>query len=375
MAISDSKRSGQLKLTALSHGGGCGCKVAFTVLDELLDGLSRRARVSARVPSERRAGLLVGTDTRDDAAVFALDDDRAIVATTDFFTPIVDDPGDFGRIAAANAISDVYAMGATPLFALNIIGMPVDRVPTAMITEVLAGGESVCSRAGVVIAGGHSIDSAEPVYGLAVIGVAPPGRIKSNAGARAGDVLILGKPLGIGIIAAAIRRGVVPGAPTKQGSEAYAELLHWATLLNVTGERLGARAGVHALTDVTGYGLLGHLLEMCRASGAGAPGGQLGAKLRLDRVPVIESARALLGRGIISGAAARNRDGCAGRVDFGDADERQLGLLCDPQTNGGLLVACAPGDAGEVLSLFRRDGCSRARVIGEVVASPGVRLV
>ncbi len=329
------------KLTALSHGGGCGCKIAPAILAELLAG----------VTAETAAGrLLVGADTKDDAAVFALSDTRALVATTDFFTPIVDDPEDFGCIAAANAISDVYAMGAKPLFALNIAGMPVDKVPRAVIAGVIAGGQRTCERAGIVIAGGHSIDSAEPIYGLAVIGEVHPGQIKRNAGAREGDALILSKPLGIGVIAAALKRGDV-------ADEAYRELLHWATLLNVTGEKLGACAGVHAMTDVTGYGLLGHLQEMCEASG-------VGAGVHRRRLPVIASARGLLAEGVVSGAARRNREVL--RVDFGAAAAKEIDLMCDPQTNGGLLVACAPAHADEVLALFRHDGCDRACVIGEI---------
>lgn len=332
-----------IKLTALSHGGGCGCKIAPAVLDELL------GRLPAGLKTDR---LLVGADARDDAAVYALDDARALVATTDFFPPIVDDPGDFGRIAAANAISDVYAMGAKPLFALNLIGVPPDKVPAQAAAAILEGGRRTCDQAGVVVAGGHSIASVEPIYGLAVVGQAHPARIKTNAGARQGDQLILSKPLGVGVIAAAIKQDIVY-------EEAYREMLRWTTLLNVTGERLGGCDGVHAMTDVTGYGLLGHLLEICDASG-------VGAILHRRRVPVIESARVLLARGISSPAARRNRDGRAARVDFGDVSaEDDAELLFDPQTNGGLLVACAPEVAGEVLAWFRRDGCEHACVIGQ----------
>lgn len=335
-----------IKLTALSHGLGCGCKIASATLDELLGGITAGAA----------DGLLVGNDARDDAAVFALDDDRALVATTDFFVPIVDDPFDFGRIAAANALSDVYAMGARPLLALNVVAMPLDKVPLAVVSDVLKGGQHACREAGIPIAGGHSIDAAEPIYGLAVVGEVHPGRLKRNAGAREGDALILGKPLGVGVIAAAIRRGAA-------SDEAYRELLRWASLLNRVGEKLGARPEVHAMTDVTGYGLLGHLLELCEASG-------VGAIVRQQRVPVIGSAQMLLDRGIVAGAAQRNRDGCAGRVRFETAAEQAL--LFDPQTNGGLLVACAPDYAEEALRLFREDGCGRACVIGEVCATRGV---
>lgn len=341
-----------VKLTALSHGGGCGCKIAPAVLADLL------ARLPANLDTQR---LLVGNEAKDDAAVFALDDACALVATTDFFTPIVDDPEDFGRIAAANALSDVYAMGAGPLFALNVLGMPLDKVTPDIVAAVLEGGRRTCDQAGVVIAGGHSIDSVEPIYGLAVVGRTRPERVKRNAGAREGDKLILSKPLGVGVIAAAVKQGVVC-------DEAYREMLRWTTLLNSTGEKLGVCTGVHAMTDVTGYGLLGHLLETCEASG-------VGAVLHRRRVPVIESARALLAQGVSSSAARRNRDGCASRVDFGGGSaEAEDELLFDPQTNGGLLVACAPDYAGEVLELFHRDGCERACVVGEVGSFSGVRV-
>ena len=328
--------------------------MAPAILAELLKTTACSASVTPR-------DLLVGNSTGDDAAVFRLGDDRAVVATTDFFTPIVDDPGDFGCIAAANAVSDVYAMGAKPLFALNIVGMPLDKVPLDVIAAVLAGGQRLCSRVGVVIGGGHSIDSVEPIYGLAVVGEVHPGRIKSNAGAKAGDVLILSKPIGIGIIAAAVNRGAA-------SDEAYGEMLRWATLPNTTGEKLGACAGVHALTDVTGYGLLGHLLEMCEASG-------VGANLRRQRVPVIQSSCSLPTAAVASAAASRNRDDCIGRVDFGVANEQEINLLCDPQTNGGLLAACSPDVVDEVLRQFRHDGCDHACVIGEVAQSSGICVI
>ena len=341
-----------VKLTALSHGGGCGCKIAPAVLADLL----------ARLPTDvKTKQLLVGNDAKDDAAVFALNDACALVATTDFFTPIVDDPEDFGRIAAANAVSDVYAMGAKPLFALNIVGMPLNKLAPDVVAAVLEGGRRTCDQAGIVIAGGHSIDSVEPIYGLAVVGRIHPERVKTNAGAQEGDRLILSKPLGVGVVAAAVKQGVAC-------DEAYRETLHWTTLLNLSGEKLGACTGVHAMTDVTGYGLLGHLLEICEASG-------VGAVLHRRRVPVIEAARALLAQGVVSPAARRNRDGCASRVDFGgEPVAGEAELFFDPQTNGGLLVACAPDAVGGVLELFYRDGCERACVIGEIGSFAGVRV-
>jgi len=333
-----------IRLTTLSHGGGCGCKIAPGVLQEILAGAS-----ALPVP----AALLVGIETSDDAAVYQLNDRQAIVATTDFFTPVVDDPFDFGAIAAANALSDVYAMGATPLFALAVVGMPVATLPVETIRQVLAGGESICARAGVPIAGGHTIDSAEPIYGLVAIGVADPLRIKRNAGARDGDVIVLGKPLGIGIYSAALKRGALSDA-------AYRTMLDSTTRLNTPGVPLAAMADVHALTDVTGFGLAGHLLEMCR-------GASLGARIEFARLPlhpgVIDLARA----GCITGASGRNwaAYGNAVHADVGDAERA---VLTDPQTSGGLLVACAPQAAQAVLDVFDREGFPGAAVIGRFTA-------
>ena len=341
-----------VKLTAFSHGGGCGCKIAPAVLAELLDAI-------AADPDSKN--LLVGNSTKEDAAVFALEDTRALVATTDFFTPIVDDPEDFGRIAAANAISDVYAMGARPLFALNVIAMPVGKLPRSAIAAVLEGGRRTCREAGILIVGGHSIDLTEPVYGLAVVGEVHPERVKYNAGACRGDRLILSKPLGVGVVASAIKQGVA-------SSHAYRQMLHWATLLNRTGERLASIRGVRAMTDVSGYGLLGHLVEMCEASG-------VGARLHLPQIPVIEAAGELLEQGVVSPAAVRNRSGYVRYVNSGQgATDAAMNLLCDPQTNGGLLVSCAPDDAQEVLDCFRRDGCDRACVVGEIREAGGIEI-
>ncbi len=242
------------RLTSFSHGGGCGCKIAPGVLQEIL------AKAN---PLAMPAGLMVGTETSDDAAVYRINDTQAIVATTDFFMPIVDDPFDFGAIAATNAISDVYAMGGTPLFALALVGMPIDRLPLDTIRRILEGGESVCAKAGIPVAGGHTIDSVEPIYGLVAIGLVDPRNLKRNAGARPGDRLVLGKPLGIGIYSAALKKEKLPPA-------AYATMIASATKLNTTGIALGKLDGVHALTDVTGFGLLGHLLEICRGSGVAA---------------------------------------------------------------------------------------------------------
>ena len=336
----------KIKLTEFSHGGGCGCKIAPAVLSRIL------AESPVRMLP---ADLLVGVETADDAAVYRLNDSQAIVATTDFFTPIVDDPYDFGRIAATNALSDVYAMGGTPLFALAIVGMPLDKLPEEVIRQILAGGESVCAAAGIPIAGGHSIDVLEPIYGLVGIGVVHPQQIKRNAGAQAGDVLILGKPLGVGILSAALKKNGLSAA-------GYQDMVRWTTMLNITGTQLARMPGVHAVTDVTGFGLAGHLLEICRGS-------HLAARVEFARLPLIGEAVKHVRDGISTGASSRNW------ASYGDAvalaptlDEWQQKLLTDPQTSGGLLVACAPESVDEVLAAFRKDGFEEAAVIGALEA-------
>ncbi|MBO9664575.1 selenide, water dikinase SelD [Dokdonella sp.] len=334
------------RLTSLSHGGGCGCKISPGVLAELLKGVSAPAAF---------ADLLVGRETSDDAAVYRVSDEQAIVATTDFFMPIVDDPFDFGRIAATNAISDVYAMGARPLFALAIVGMPIDRLPRETIRDVLRGGEAICARAGIPIAGGHSIDSVEPIYGLAVVGIAHPQRIRTNASARAGDVLVLGKPVGVGVYSAAYKQG-------KLDDEAYRALIDTTTRLNDVGVALAALDGVHAMTDVTGFGLLGHLLEVCRAS-------NLGARIQSREIPVLPAAAAFAQAGVATGASARNWRAYGELVELSPPlAPFERTLLTDPQTSGGLLVACAPEAAAEVIDTFRRGGFAQAAAIGTMQA-------
>jgi selenide,water dikinase len=333
-------------LTSLSHGGGCGCKISPGVLADLLKGA---------LPGARYADLLVGADTSDDAAVYRLNDQQAIVATTDFFMPIVDDPFDFGRIAATNALSDIYAMGGRPLLALAIVGMPINTLSHDSIRNILRGGEAVCAQAGIPIAGGHSIDSVEPIYGLAVTGVVDPKKVKRNSGAREGDLLILGKPLGVGILSAAFKKDLLDDA-------AYRVLIDATTQLNVPGMGLGDLSGVHAMTDVTGFGLLGHLLEMCRGSG-------LGARIEVDGVPLLPGVSALAESGISTGASARNW------LSYGK-DVRAIKpmntslqtILTDPQTSGGLLVACDPRELPSVQSIFARLGFAQASVIGRMTA-------
>ncbi len=330
----------QIKLTEFSHGGGCGCKIAPAILSDLL------SKSQAFYPD-----LLVGRENSDDAAVYRINDHQAIVATTDFFMPIVDDAHDFGRIAATNAISDIYAMGAKPLFALAVVGMPIGKLPVETMKEILKGGESVCVDAGIPVAGGHSIDSPEPIYGLAVIGIVHPEKIKRNDRAMAGDVLILGKPLGIGVLSAALKKG-------KLSEDGYKEMLRSTTQLNSPGMMLAGMEGVHALTDVTGFGLLGHLLEICRGS-------NLGAMLDFDSIPAFDEAVAHCRAGIYPGAAERNWTSYGMDVML-ELPEWKRRLLCDPQTSGGLLVACKPQSEEEVLDLFRHEGFLHAARVGQL---------
>ncbi len=339
----------QVRLTQFSHGGGCGCKIAPGVLEQIL---------AKSAPGIVPKDLLVGIETSDDAAVYRINDHQAIVATTDFFMPIVDDPFDFGAIAATNAISDVYAMGGQPLFALALVGMPVNQVPLEVIRKILEGGESVCARAGIPIAGGHTIDSVEPIYGLVAIGLVDPKNVKRNAGARVGDQLILGKPIGVGILSAALKKG-------KLGEAGYKAMIAATTKLNTPGTQLGALADVHALTDVTGFGLLGHLLEI-------AKGSHVSARVRWDAIPLLPQAMEFAREGVSTGASGRNWSGYGTRVSLGaKIGDAEKALLTDPQTSGGLLVACAPGASAGILSLFRSQGFGDAAVIGEIVQGDG----
>lgn len=337
------------RLTSLSHGGGCGCKIAPGVLSEILRGSNRLP-----VPPQ----LLVGIETSDDAAVYRLNDEQALVATTDFFMPIVDDPFDFGRIAATNAISDVYAMGGTPIMALALVGMPINVLGTATIARILEGGESVCRAAGIPVAGGHTIDSVEPIYGLVALGLVHPARVKRNADARAGDALVLGKPLGVGILSAALKKERLDAA-------GYERMIATTTRLNTPGTALAALPGVHALTDVTGFGLAGHALELAR-------GAKLGVELDWARVPVLEGVRELARAGCVTGASGRNWAGYGADVALpAGFDDLERALLTDPQTSGGLLVSCAPEAVEGVLAVFRSQGFGEAAVIGRTVPAGG----
>ncbi len=342
-----------IRLTELSHGGGCGCKMAPSILRELL--------ASPRLQFSDPA-LMVGPETSDDAAVYKINDHQALVATVDFFTPIVDDPFDFGRIAATNALSDIYAMGARPLFALAIVGMPVKKLPLGVIKRILEGGAEVCAAAGIAIAGGHSIDAPEPIYGLAAMGSIHPNRVKRNGGAKPGDVLILGKPLGVGILSAALKKGALD----KRG---YAELLEVTTRLNAVGLDLATMASIRAMTDVTGFGLLGHLLEICHASEAAVT-------VEVDRIPVLPTARHLAERGLAPGAADRNWDSYRCDVSLPrDLPVWWRKILCDPQTSGGLLVSCDPLETQRVLRLFHERGFAHATSIGSFVEAGDARIV
>ena len=342
------------RLTELAHGGGCGCKLSPEVLRQVL----------ATMPAAGSfAELMVGAETSDDAAVWRLNDAQALVATTDFFMPVVDDPFTFGRIAATNALSDVYAMGGRPILALAILGMPVDRIRVEDVQQILAGGAAACAQAGVPVAGGHSIDSAEPIYGLVALGLVHPGRVRRNRDAHAGDRLILTKGLGVGVFSAALKQGQLDAA-------GYAAMVEVTTRLNAVGTELAELKAVHAMTDVTGFGLLGHLLEVCRASG-------LAAQVRLADIPMLAGARALCEAGVRTGASARNWTSYGEAVDLPvDGPAWVRDMLCDPQTSGGLLVAVSPEGADEALDLVRAAGFASAALIGELAAGgPGVQVV
>ncbi len=353
LAPNSADSAAPVRLTSLAHGGGCGCKIAPGVLEKIL------AKTS---PSLLPPQLLVGIETSDDAAVYQINENQAIVATTDFFMPIVDDPFDFGRIAATNAISDVYAMGGTPLLALAIVGMPVNTLPLDTIRLILEGGQSVCAKAKIPLAGGHTIDSVEPIYGLVAIGLVHPSHLKRNSGARPGDKLILGKALGVGLYSAAFKKGLL-------AQHDYDVMIATTTQLNTPGSTLGCLAGVHAMTDVTGFGLLGHLLEICKGSG-------VSAVLDYEALPLLPNALDYAARGCVTGASARNWAGYGEHVvlDPQRVGEVERALLTDPQTSGGLLVSCAPEVVTEVLSIFLQQGFEQATIIGEIVeGEPQVR--
>lgn len=339
-----------VRLSSLAHGGGCGCKIAPGVLSDIL-----KAVPLMNLP----AALLAGNENNEDAAVYQLNAEQAIIATTDFFTPIVDDPYDFGRIAATNAISDVYAMGGQPIFALALLGMPINVLPVDVIRKITEGGQAVCAQAGIPIAGGHSIDTVEPIYGLVVLGLVHPDKLKRNNGAKVGDSLILGKPLGVGVLSAALKQ-------QKLSSEGYASMLHYTTKLNTPGIALSNMSGVHALTDVTGFGLAGHLLEMCR-------GAKVQGQVTWADVPLIPEAVVFAQQKVVTGASGRNWTGYGAEVTLpAEMEDWQKNLLTDPQTSGGLLLACSPEIEQEVLRLFKEHGFEDARKIGSIAEGQGL---
>ena len=341
-------KSGPVRLTSLAHGGGCGCKIAPGVLQEIL----AKTPAAAVFPD-----LLVGTESSDDAAVWKLNDQQAIVATTDFFMPVVDDPFDFGRIAATNALSDIYAMGARPLFALAIVGMPINVLPLDVIGAILSGGASVCAKAGIPVAGGHSIDSVEPIYGLVAIGVVDPARVLTNRTGRPGDALILTKGLGVGVLSAAFKQERLDG-------DGYAALIASTTQLNDVGPDLAALPAVHAMTDVTGFGLLGHGLEMARGAG-------ITVEIFADAPVVLPGVEALAQAGVRTGASTRNWASYGASIDGADAlPAWKRDLLTDPQTSGGLLIAVEPAETESVLELLKSRGFDRSAVVGRLKEGP-----
>ena len=342
-----------LRLTSFSHGGGCGCKIAPGVLAQILKNSG-----GGLIPPE----LMVGIETADDAAVYRLNDEQALIATTDFFMPIVDDPFDFGRIAATNAISDVYAMGGKPIMALALVAMPINQLPLESIGQIIKGGETICREAGIPIAGGHTIDSVEPIYGLVVLGLVHPDRVRRNADAKAGDVLILGKPLGVGVLSAALKKGKLDDA-------GYAQLVKVTTMLNKPGIEFAAMAGVNALTDVTGFGLAGHTLELARGAG-------LTAVIDWHQVPLLAGVNAMAADGFVTGASGRNWDAYGKEITLAASlPATARDLLSDPQTSGGLLVSCRPETVANVLRVFSAAGFDQAAVIGRIESGPaGLRV-
>lgn len=337
----------EIKLTQFSHGAGCGCKIAPAVLDKIL----QTDQIFGADPR-----LLVGNDSRDDAAVYDLGTGTALISTTDFFMPIVDDPFDFGRIAAANAISDVYAMGGTPVMAIAILGWPVGKIPEEVAGRVLEGGRAVCAEAGIRLAGGHSIDSPEPIFGLSVNGLVPSANLKQNNTAKAGDLLYLTKPLGIGVLSTAQKKALItPGD--------LSIIIELMTTLNKPGAAFGKLDYVHALTDVTGFGLLGHLGEMCSGSG-------LSAEIDFDSVPRIAGVESYITRGSVPGGTKRNWASYGHRV--GNLSDDRKFLLADPQTSGGLLVAVDPARQSEFEALEKELMTPAAlKPIGRLIAGNG----
>ena len=325
----------EIKLTQYSHGGGCGCKIAPGVLEEILH--SQYA-----FPDSNH--LLVGNHSKDDAAVYDIGNDMAVISTTDFFMPIVNDAFDFGRIASANAISDVYAMGGKPIMAIAILGWPIDKLPASVASRVLDGSKTICREAGIPLAGGHSIDAPEPIFGLAVTGMVHIKNLKQNNTAKEGDVLFLTKRIGVGIVSTAQKRELIT-------DDHFVKLIAQLSKLNSLGELLGNVSGVNAMTDVTGFGLLGHLSEMTEGS-------NVSAEIHYDAIPIFDGAKDYLAKKVVPGATMRNWNSISQKVGFENIDNQQeaIHLLCDPQTNGGLLISVDPKSVNEVTAILQSNG-------------------
>jgi selenide,water dikinase len=344
-----------IKLTQYSHGGGCGCKIAPGVLEEILQ---------SQYAFPDNKNLLVGNHSKDDAAVYDLGNGAAVISTTDFFMPIVNDPFDFGRIASANAISDVYAMGGKPIMAIAILGWPIDKLPASVAQKVLEGSRSICAEAGIPLAGGHSIDAPEPIFGLAVTGMVDLINLKQNNTAKEGDLLFITKKLGVGILSTAQKRELVT-------DNDFATLLKQLTQLNSLGEKFGKVQGVHAMTDVTGFGLLGHLTEM-------AEGSALTAEIFYDRLLILDGAKDYLAKKVVPGATNRNWNSISNKVTFDNIKNQQeaINLLCDPQTNGGLLVSVGESSVAEVEAILVESGYESFKTpIGKMLASTGAAII
>ena len=337
-------RSEDIRLTQYSHGAGCGCKIAPDVLSRIL------AEADGGAPANAFPSLLVGHQSRDDAAAVILDEDRAVLSTTDFFMPIVDDPYDFGRIAATNAISDIYAMGGTPQLGIAILGWPIDKLAPEIANQVVQGGRDVCAQLGFPLAGGHSIDAPEPIFGLAVTGTVKRAHLKQNDAACAHDLLILTKPLGIGIHTTAEKQGKLQAAHRGLATELMCQA-------NQVGALLAKLDGVHALTDVTGFGLAGHLMEMCR-------GANLSATISPAAIPELPGLDDYIAQGCVPGGTQRNFD--ALKHDLPTLAPREFAVLCDPQTSGGLLIAVSPDALGDVQKLLVKEALPSA-VLGSLI--------
>ena len=318
----------EVKLTQYSHGAGCGCKISPKVLDSILE---------TCIPQDIDNNLLVGNSDRDDAAVYDLGDGSAIISTTDFFLPIVDDPYIFGKIAAVNAISDVYAMGGKPMLAIAILGWPINKIPAEVAARVMEGGRAVCKEAGIILAGGHSIDNPEPIFGLAVTGRVEISKLKQNSSAKAGSKLYLTKPLGVGILATAQKQGIIKDEHLQIAQNSM-------MLLNKVGAELAEIEGVTAMTDVTGFGLMGHLLEMCEGS-------KVSAVIDYKKVPIFPEAIAYLKEGAIPGGTNRNWDSYGHKLNL--VNDEQKNILCDPQTSGGLLIAVTEEESHQVEAILK----------------------